>query len=404
MLPVRRAFIILCCSLSFLSSITFAQVQGITDGEILIGGFGPTTGPAAYIGLGGRDGLSLAIKEINSSGGINGRKLRLIFEDDGHSPTKALASVKKLIDQDKVFMIFCAAGSNATVGTIDYVKDQKKVMYVSFASAPAVTWPFNQYLFRGATTEVARYGELYAEYVADAMKAKAVAIMNGREEYPKNEGNALANQLKAGYGVNVVARAEFNIGDKDFAPQLLEIKKANPDVIAFFGNPTEASIALRQAREFGLSQPFFVGATMVDSAFIAAGKANVEGARGFALIPQLPGTKSPEMTKWETTWRAEYPNLPTGRPNVFDVMSYTDMYAIANAMKAAGKNLTTQTLISNLEKLSNYQPSFLASPLTFSNKNHIGNLTLHIMQVKDGAWVPLGWKPSRPSAIPQKYE
>ena len=91
-----------------------ASAQGVTKDEILIGGFGPITGPAAYIGLGGRDGLAMAIKEINAAGGVNGRKFRLIFEDDGHSPTRALGAVKKLIDQDKVFMIFCAAGSNAT--------------------------------------------------------------------------------------------------------------------------------------------------------------------------------------------------------------------------------------------------------------------------------------------------
>ena len=86
-----------------------ASAQGVTKDEILIGGFGPITGPAAYIGLGGRDGLAMAIKEINAAGGVNGRKFRLIFEDDGHSPTRALGAVKKLIDQDKVFMIFCAA-------------------------------------------------------------------------------------------------------------------------------------------------------------------------------------------------------------------------------------------------------------------------------------------------------
>ena len=100
-------------SLLFASS---ASAQGVTKDEILIGGFGPITGPAAYIGLGGRDGLAMAIKEINAAGGINGRKFRLIFEDDGHSPTRALGAVKKLIDQDKVFMIFCAAGSNANCG------------------------------------------------------------------------------------------------------------------------------------------------------------------------------------------------------------------------------------------------------------------------------------------------
>ena len=391
-------------SLAALMFAPLAMAQGVTKDEILIGAFGPTTGPAAYIGLGGRDGMQMAIKEINAAGGINGRKLRVIFEDDGHSPTKALGAVKKLIDQDKVFMVFCAAGSNATVGAIDYIKEQKRIMYVSFASAPAVTWPFNRYLFRGSTTEVPRYGELYSEYIADGLKAKKVAIMNGREEYPKNEGNALASQLKDGYGVDVVARAEFNIGDKDFTPQLLDIRKAAPDVIAFFGNPAEASIALRQAREFGLKQQFFVGATMVDANFINVAKANAEGASGFALIPFLPGNKNPNLVKWEGAWKAEYPNLPAGRPNVFDIMAYTDMHLLAHAMKAAGPELNTDSLIASLEKVRNYSSSPLASPITCTDKHHVGNLSLHIMQVKNGAWEPLPWKPSRPSAILKRYE
>jgi len=113
-----------------------AAQQGVTDDTITIGAFGPITGPAAYIGLAGRDGAGLAIKEINAAGGINGRKLNMIFEDDGHSPAKALAAVKKLVDDDKVFMLFNVAGSN---GTIDYAKENGLVMFVSFASAPAVT-------------------------------------------------------------------------------------------------------------------------------------------------------------------------------------------------------------------------------------------------------------------------
>src|SRR5581483_10645726 len=98
-----------------------AAEQGVTADSITIGAIGPITGPAAYIGLAGRDGANLAIKEINAAGGINGRKLIMLFEDDGHSPAKALAAVKKLIDQDHVFMIFCVAGSNGTLGTIDFV-------------------------------------------------------------------------------------------------------------------------------------------------------------------------------------------------------------------------------------------------------------------------------------------
>jgi branched-chain amino acid transport system substrate-binding protein len=383
---------------------TAVNAQGVTKDEILIGGVGPITGPAAYIGLGGRDGLAMAIKEINAAGGVNGRKFKLIFEDDGHSPTKALGAVKKLIDQDKVFMIFGAGGSNATVGTIDYVKEQQRVMYVSFASAPAVTFPFSSYLFRGATTEVPRYGELYSEFIADGLQAKKVAIMNGREEYPKNEGNALATTLKDVYKADIVSRVEFNIGDKDFTPQLLEVKKSGAQVVAFFGNPAEAAIAMRQARELGIDQKFFVGATMVDKAFTAAAKENAEGATGFSLIPFLPGTKNAELQAWEAKWKKEYPNLPVGRPNVFDVMAYTDMFVIAEAMKKAGPDLTTKSLISGLEQIKGFSQSSLASPITFTDKHHIGNLTLTVMEVKDGQWVPIGWKPSRPSEILKRYE
>ena len=380
-----------------------AQAQGVSKDEILIGGVGPITGPAAYIGLGGRDGLMMAIKEINAGGGIQGRKVKLIFEDDGHSPSKALGAIKKLIDQDKVLMIFGAGGSNSTVGYLDYVKEQQRVAYVSFASAPAVTYPFSPYLFRGATTEVPRYGELYSEFIAEGMKAKKVAIMNGREEYPKNEGNALAGSLKDIYKVDVVARAEFNIGDKDFTPQLLEIKRADPQVVAFFGNPAEAAIAMRQARELGLKQKFFVGATMVDKSFVAAAKENAEGVNGFSLVPFLPGTKNEKLQEWEAKWKKEYPNLPVGRPNVFDLMAYTDMYVLAEAMKKAGNDLNTKSLIASLEQIKDFSSSPLASPITFTNKHHIGNLLLTAMEVKSGEWAPIGWKPGRPSEILKRY-
>src|ERR1700755_1282796 len=82
----------LVASLGAFSVQARADEPGITADSITIGAFGPITGPAA------RDGANLAIKEINAAGGINGRQLSMIFEDDGHSPTKALASVKKLID------------------------------------------------------------------------------------------------------------------------------------------------------------------------------------------------------------------------------------------------------------------------------------------------------------------
>jgi branched-chain amino acid transport system substrate-binding protein len=398
---VLRAFLL---GAAVLTALAAAAEQGVTKDTITFGAFGPITGPAAYIGLGGRDGAALAVTEINAAGGVNGRKLVMIFEDDGHSPTRALAAVKKLIDQDQVFFLLSLSGSNAVVGTIDYVKQSGRVMYVAIASAPSVTWPFSRNLFRGGTTEVPRYGELYAEYIVDHMKAKKIGIMSGREEYPKNEGDALTKQLQSWFGLAPVKRVEFNIGDKDFTPQLLELQRADPDVIAFFGNPAEAAIALRQARELGVDVPFFVGSSIVDASLLSAARQNAEGVTGFALVPALPGSSDPDLKAWEAKWKAQYPNLPAGRPNVFDLMGYADMYVLAEALKKAGPDPTTDKLIDALESLKDYRVGPIATPRTFTTKHHIGNLTLQAQQVKNGVWEPVKWQPKHETEILRRYQ
>ena len=380
-----------------------AQQQGVTADTITVGAHGPITGPAAYIGLAGRDGMLLAIKEINAAGGVNGRKIAAVFEDDGHSPTKALAAVKKLVEQDKVFVVMSVGGSNATVGAVDYMKEKGVPYYVSIASAPQVTWPHAKNLFRGGTTETARYGELYAEFLATYYKAKRIAIMSGREEYPRNEGDATVDKLKNWFQTAPVARVEFNIGDKDFTPQLLEIGKASPDVVAFFGNPAEGAIALRQAKELGMKQRFFVGSNMVDPALVNAARAASEGVTGFSLIPLLPGSKDPAMARWEAAWRREYPGAPAGRPNNFDLLAYADMYVVAEGLKRAGRDLTTDGFIRGLEGVHDYRVGGVATPRTFATTHHIGNLRLQPMVVKNGTWEPIAWEPTHETDILKRY-
>lgn len=382
-----------------------AQTQGVTADTIRIGAVGPITGPAAYIGLGGRDGMQLAVNEINAAGGVNGRKLEVVFEDDAHSPTRALAATKKLVEQDKVFVLFSVGGSNATVGLVDYVRESKIPLYVSFASAPQVTWPFARNMFRGGTTETARYGELYAEMLQGYYKTRKIAIMHGREEYPRNEANATADKLKEWYGVEPAVRVDFSIGDKDFTSQLVKIQQAAPDVIAFFGNPAEASIANRQARELGLKQRWFVGTTMVDTAFVTAARANAEGVAGFALIPLLPSSGNPEMLKWKATWEKAFPKAPAGRPNIFDILAYSDVYVLAEALKNAGKEPTADSLVAALEQIKDYKVGAIATPRTFTSRHHIGNLSLVPMVVTGGSWEPItDWKPSRESDILKRYQ
>lgn len=376
---------------------------GVSDDRILIGAYGPITGGAAFVGLGGRDGMNLAVQEINEAGGIHGRQIEIVFEDDGFAPTRALTAVRKLVEQDEVFMVFSVSGSNPTVATIDYLKSREVPTYVSIASAPQVTHPFSRYMFRGGTTEAARYGELYAEFLTQFLQAKRIAILSGSDEFPKNEGDATERFLKEWYGVDAVLRVEFQVGDKDFTPQLLQIRATEPDVIMILGHVTEANIILRQARELGLRQAIFGSGAMVDNALIANAGLDAEGFIGGWLTPLFLDSQHPDMVAFREAYNAAYPNAPVGRPNVFDLLGYGDMHVVAEGLRRAGQDLTRDGFIEALETLEDWRISEVATPRTFTDWHHIGNLRMQMMVVLGQHWVPLAWEPARESEILDAY-
>jgi branched-chain amino acid transport system substrate-binding protein len=386
------------------ASATLAAEVGVTDDTILIGSHGPITGGATFLGLGGRAGAELAYKEINEAGGIHGRKLKLIFVDDGFSPSRALASVKRLVEQDKVFMINGLSGSNPTLGTIEYLRQAKVPAYITIASAPPVTRPFNRYLFRGATTETVRFGELNAEFMVEFLQVQRIAIVSGVEENLKTEADETIKMLENWYKVKTVMRAEFKVGDKDFTPQLLKVKQSNADFIFIVGQTPEASIAIRQARELGLRQPIQVAPSSTDNALIANLGPDAEGVLGLWGAGAFIDSGHPDMVKFRKSWATMNSSAPKGRPNLFDVWGYTEVYVIAEALRKAGRDLTREKFIDALESIQNYRVSEIATPRSFTNWHHIGNLRQTIMIVLAGHWVPLRWDPLRESEVLVAYK
>jgi branched-chain amino acid transport system substrate-binding protein len=390
--------------LAFSLAVSGAQAEdGVTSDTILIGAYGPITGPSAFLGLGGRDGASIAIEQINTTGGINGRKLKMIFEDDGFSPAKALTSVKKLVEQDKVFMLVGLSGSNPTIGTLDYARETKIPNYIAIASAPQVTHPFNRYLFRGASTESARFGELYAEFLTQFLQVKRIGILSGSDENAKNEADNTEKMLDKWYGVKIEGRSEFKVGDKDFTPQILKMKQINPDIVVAIGQTPEVSIIIRQMRELGLRTPIYGGAAAVDQSIIINAGLAAEGYMGGWLTPVYLDSSHPDMLKYMELFNKFLPNAPKGRPNLYDIMGYTEINVIAEAMRRAGPDLTREKLVDALETISNYRVSEIASPRTFTKLHHIGNLRQQIMVVLAQHWVPLKWEPQHESEILKDY-
>ena len=130
-----------------------AQDQGVTSTEIVIGAIGALTGPTAFIGTPGRDGMTLAFNEINERGGVCGPKFSLQFEH-ASTPAESLAAVKKLVEQDKVYTLVLASGSTGAAAAADYVRGVGVPTYNLYGSTPIIREPFSKNVFHGAIVPV----------------------------------------------------------------------------------------------------------------------------------------------------------------------------------------------------------------------------------------------------------
>src|SRR4030067_3294671 len=116
------------------------------------------SGPAAWIGLGARDGLTMAFDEINDTGGVHGRKLKFITEDDENSPAKGISAVRKLIEVSNVFLVICGSGSTPAMGVAPIMRDYKIPYFNPVAANQKIHEPFSRYVFNGAVPAADKIG------------------------------------------------------------------------------------------------------------------------------------------------------------------------------------------------------------------------------------------------------
>ncbi|WP_244628659.1 ABC transporter substrate-binding protein [Tardiphaga robiniae] len=377
-------------------SLTYAQqvqVQGVTDKEIVIGAFGPITGPLSWLGQGARDGIQLAIDEINVNGGINGRNLRLEHQP-ATTPAESLAAVKKLNEQSKVYMIFSAHGSTGAEAAADYFRESGMPVFNCVSLTMRLREPFASNIFNGTPPSVDIMNKAYVESILGQKPTpKRIAVLVGTYAFPQAEWNG-AKPLFEKAGLEIATVQSYDLGDRDYTAQLAQISRAKPDLVVAFGQVQEIAIAIRQAPERGLAKtPWWVGAGVVTKAFpTVAGKAS-EGTRSVWALPYFHGEKSNPMEKFEAAWTKRFGQPPEGRPAYTDVFCNGDMNIVALAMRNAGSDLSWPNLVRQFEALKNAKPSDLGPwahdvvfPETFGPGQRQGNSKSVDIVVKDGTW------------------
>ena len=363
--------------------------------DILIGYHGPLTGPASWVGLGGRDGALLALEEINLLGGVNGRMIRMVSYDDGAKASEAEAVAKKMIESDKVFAILGGGLSNVAI-VVGEEAHRAKVPYMNGSGAsPKIIDIQSRWVFSGATIDVRDIAENSATFIGEYLKVKNVAVMHGADEFSQSLADTVTRLIKDRYKIEVLTTQKYNPGETDFSSQLLSVKRTNPEHILMFGLYVEAARAVRQARELGIRTPIKGDTSMMNSGFITVAGPAAEGIVVEYVPLYFNGNSAPDMVEFEKRYKQRYPSYPVDRPNYVDVYNYGTMYALAEGMKRAGPELTREGLVKALETLKEWQAKDnwpnavnVIQPLTFS-ESHNGNRRMSYHRVAKGKFEPV---------------
>jgi ABC-type branched-subunit amino acid transport system substrate-binding protein len=354
-----------------------AQDVGVTATEILLGEVQPMSGPASLIGKAGAAGSKLAIAEINAKGGINGRKLRAIYEDDGYVPARAVSAVKKLIDSDKVFALTGTTGSSHMVAMLPTIEEAKIPTIVHMAPNPAVVSPRRPTVFMiGPDYDYAGYVPVNHMIEKMGQKGGKFGILYQDDDFGKA---LLAGYQKAvkQHGVASVAEIPFKRGAKDFSAEVLNLKEKGVTALYLGTLTTESAAVMGEIKRLGMKP---VIGTLWAGQLPPAVK--LAAPSGFEyLIPDYyasnydaPGVKLMELAKKHLS-ADDYDNF-----NRYTVSGYVGTIVLAEGIRRCGATVTRTCVVAELNKLKNFSTGGLTGPVSFDNPKAQAVLPIKLFQ------------------------
>src|SRR5947207_6347396 len=349
---------------------------GVTADEIKIGALGALTGPGYLYGRLVMNGAEVVYNEVNKAGGVNGRKITLVREDDRCDAATAIAAAKKLIFQHRVFMLHGGGCSNASIAARPEI-EKANIPWVVFASvADEVTLPTAPYIF---STALAASIESAAQLeFALQQGAKRVAVISMRDAWGRARYNPLMETFKR-KGVTPVADEEMSPDANDATPQVLRLRQANPDAVIIVLYPKAAAVYMRDAAKPAF-KPVQIGQTALGDLLAFREQVAIPNAlERFYTISHVRYTPDdPEMERWRGLLEKYYPG---DRMTIFNIMGIASATVVVEALKRAGRDLTQDRLRDELNKLKDFNTNIYPGVISCTPTDHQCHKTPAFMQL-----------------------
>ncbi|MEH7106181.1 MULTISPECIES: ABC transporter substrate-binding protein [Bacillaceae] len=356
-----------------------ASTSGSEDkgGEIKIGANLELSGGVASYGQSIKEGLDLAIQEINKDG-VDGKKLKLVTVDNKSDASEATSGAIKLVSQDKVAAIIGAATSTNTLAQVQIAQDNKVPLITPTGTNPTVTskdGKLNDFVFRTCFIDPFQ-GTVAANFAAKEEKAKTAAILiDSSSDYAKGLAAAFKSSF-AKKGGKVVTEEAYVAKDTDFHATLTNIKSKNPDFVFIPGYYEEVGLIVKQARELGLSVPMMGGDGWDSPKLVEiAGKDPLNNT--FITNHYSSGDSDQKVQDFVKAFKAKYDGKS---PDAFNALGYDSAYFLADAIKRAGSSDSKkiQKALAETDGLE------LVSGKMKLDKNHDPIKSAVILEYKDG--------------------
>jgi branched-chain amino acid transport system substrate-binding protein len=301
---------------------------GAASNVIKVGEYASLTGKEAGFGQSSHNGTAMALDDLNAGGGILGKKVELITEDDQSQAGQPSIDVRKLITDDGVVAVLGEVASSRSLEAAPICQQYHIPMISPASTNPKVT-ETGDYIFRVCFIDPFQ-GTVMANFATKTLKLKTAAVLT---DVTSDYSMGLAKFFKDGFVANggkIVTEEKYNGGDKDFSAQLTAIKAANPDGIFIPGYYTEVGLIAIQARQLGLNIPLFGGDGWEGAPLISIGGAALEGT--YFSTHFTPQDTTPVVQDFVKKYQARY----HATPDAMAALGYDSLMILADAMKRAG--------------------------------------------------------------------